>query len=123
VTKNEKFCDFGKPDEFEAIRSVTMWYEMLEEDLVGESEEVECPKCGEKCSGRESYTQHFGQAKKHGNPERNLPPGYEYIRENQIHQKIASQTPFGVDTVRRLVRIGKLPEETLWLIEENESYK
>jgi len=97
-----------------------MWYEMLEEDLVGENEEVECPECGKKCSGRESYIQHFGQTKEHGNPEDNLSSGCGYIRENQIHQKIASQTPFGQKTVQRLVKIGKLPEETLWLIKDKD---
>jgi ParB family chromosome partitioning protein len=102
--------------DYEAIRSVTMWFESLEEDLVGENENIECPECGKECEGRQGLKTHI-QMKHEGLDNLSDPP---YLSESQLHRKIASQTPFGEKTIQRLVKVGKLPEETLWLIKTKE---
>jgi len=76
---------------------------MLEEDLVGEDEEVECPECQEKYNSKSALKSHFGRSHAGDLMASCTQVGKVYF-EDQIHQKIASQTPFGVDTVRRRSR-------------------
>lgn len=99
--------------DYEAIRSVTMWYDMLAEDIVGKDETVECPECEKECEGRGSYKIHVTQhcEGEHEKSSRSL-----YFSKRQIYNKVASQTPYKWRTVSNLVKIGKLPEEILWLV-------
>ena len=84
---------------------------MLAQDLAGENETVECPECGNECEGRQGLKTHL-QMKHEGSCDSQSP----FLSEKQIHEQIASQTEHDTYTVHRLVKIGNLPDETLWLI-------
>jgi len=75
-----------KNTQLELAKSVKKRYDILEEDLVGEDETVECPECGKKCNGRESIKQHIAQAS--GHPQENSSYGW-FLSERQIHEQIA----------------------------------
>lgn len=52
------------------------------------NEEVECPECGQECSGRSALSGHLGKAHNSGGGDGSSPP---YVSERQIHKKIATE--------------------------------
>jgi len=93
--------------QFELAKSVKKRYSILEEDLVGENEEVECPECGEECGGRESIKQHIARTSNHP-PQDDSSYGW-YFAERQIAKEIAESTSFDWRTVSNLIQVANIP--------------
>ena len=90
--------------QFELAKSVKKRYDILEEDLVGEDEEVECPECGEEYNGRQGLKTHV--RKKH---ERSEESSYLFTSQRQIYDEIAESTSFDWRTVSNLIEVANIP--------------
>jgi len=92
--------------QLELAKSVKKRYDILEEDLVGEDETVECPECGKECEGRRSIDKHFSA--KDGCGVRD-DSSFTFTSERQIFEQIAESSSFDWRTVQRLINVASIP--------------
>ena len=90
--------------QFELAKSIKKRYDILEEDLVGEDEKVECPECGEECEGRKGVESHFRQT------DCGDESSEQFMSQRQIYDEIAESTSFDWRTVQRLIQVANIPK-------------
>jgi len=112
LTKNRASFDENEQrvslSQLELAKSVKKRYDILEEDLVGEDETVECPECEKECNGRRSIDKHFSAKDGCGVNEES---SFTYTNEKQVYNKIAKNTSFDYKTVENLINVASIPEQ------------
>lgn len=108
--------NIGRKDltDYEKVRAIGMWYDLLAEDLV-----TECPECGaDDFDGADGLAGHVNSS--HDDPSFTVKQGYR--SERQIHKEIAGQL-YGDEgkwqTVRRIVKAHHLPDRVKLLLKED----
>lgn len=102
--------------QYETVRSVKMWYDVLCEELpqANEEGEFESPiEEGKTFDSRQGLKTHVKMSE--GSPNFDDP-----LIEEDVKKKIEEQSPYGYSTVKQLIRLGKLPHKILILLKTQE---
>jgi hypothetical protein len=103
--------------QFETVRSVRMWYDVLCKDLpqANEDGEFESPiEEGKTFDSRQGLKTHIQMDKGSTNSVDPL------INKEDVIKRISEQSPYSETTTRDLIRLGKLPHKILILLKTEE---